>query len=133
MADSNTDAVPEQPTGPSKSELKKRAKAAEKERKAAEKAAKQAEIAQQQAANEVDYSTEFYGVLPLHQSQSRPRRERSQISTLSSRDGETILIRARVQTSRAKSSKLLFLNLRQRTHSVQAVLMVDPERISKQM
>ncbi|KAH0590666.1 hypothetical protein H2248_000796 [Termitomyces sp. 'cryptogamus'] len=133
MADSNTGAVPEQPSGPSKSELKKRAKAAEKERKAAEKAAKQAEIAQQQAANEVDYSTEFYGVLPLHQSQSRPRRERSQISTLSSHDGETILIRARVQTSRAKSSKLLFLNLRQRTHSVQAVLMVDPERISKQM
>ncbi|KAG6902897.1 hypothetical protein C0995_010067 [Termitomyces sp. Mi166 len=133
MADPIPDAVPEQPIGPSKSELKKRAKAAEKERKAAEKAAKQAEIAQQQAANEVDYSTDFYGVLPLHQSQSRPRRERSQILTLSSRDGETVLIRARVQTSRAKSSKLLFLNLRQRTHSVQAVLMVDPEKVSKQM
>ncbi|KAG6842609.1 hypothetical protein C0991_000135 [Blastosporella zonata] len=133
MADENPVAVQEQPAGPSKSELKKRAKAAEKEKKAAEKAAKQAEIAQQNAAAEVDFATEFYGALPLNQSQTRSRRERSQISTLSSRDGETVLIRARVQTSRAKSSKLLFLNLRQRTHSVQAVLMVEPEKISKQM
>ncbi|KAG6850505.1 hypothetical protein H0H93_012506 [Arthromyces matolae] len=134
MTDQNpTQENSEQPSGPSKSELKKRAKAAEKEKKAAEKAAKQAELAQQQAANEVDYSTEFYGALPLNQSQSRPRRERSQISSLSSRDGETVLIRARVHTSRAKSSKLLFLNLRQRTHSVQAILAADAEKISKQM
>ena len=41
------------PAGPSKSELKKRAKALEKEKKAAEKAAKQQEIAQQQAAADV--------------------------------------------------------------------------------
>ncbi|KAF8078567.1 hypothetical protein FPV67DRAFT_1404032 [Lyophyllum atratum] len=120
-------------TGPSKSELKKRAKAAEKEKKAAEKAAKQAEIAQQQAAAEADFATEFYGSLPLNQSQSRPRRERSQISTLSSRDGEPVLIRARLQTSRAQGNKLVFLNLRQRTHSVQAVLLVKPEKVSKQM
>lgn len=39
--------------GPSKSELKKRAKQAEKERKAAEKAAKQAELDQQKAAAEM--------------------------------------------------------------------------------
>jgi aspartyl-tRNA synthetase len=38
--------------GPSKSELKKRAKAAEKEKKAAEKLAKQQEIANQQAASQ---------------------------------------------------------------------------------
>lgn len=41
------------PKGPSKSELKKQAKAAEKEKKAAEKAAKQAELAQKQAEAEV--------------------------------------------------------------------------------
>jgi hypothetical protein len=41
------------PAGPSKSELKKRAKQLEKEKKAAEKAAKQQEIASQQAAAEV--------------------------------------------------------------------------------
>lgn len=39
--------------GPSKSELKKRAKAAEKEKKAAEKAAKQQEMAQQKADAEI--------------------------------------------------------------------------------
>ncbi|KAG5648037.1 hypothetical protein DXG03_007072 [Asterophora parasitica] len=136
MADANPATpvdTPEQPAGPSKSELKKRAKAAEKEKKAAERAAKQAELAQQQAAAEVDYATEFYGLLPLNQSQSRPCRERSQISTLSARDGETVLIRARLHTSRAQGNKLVFLNLRQRTHSVQAVLVVNPEKISKQM
>jgi hypothetical protein len=41
------------PAGPSKSELKKRAKALEKEMKAAERAAKQQEIAQQQAAADI--------------------------------------------------------------------------------
>ncbi|KAG5653060.1 hypothetical protein H0H81_002440 [Sphagnurus paluster] len=124
--------IPQQETGPSKSELKKRAKAAEKEKKAAERAAKQAELAQQQAAAE-DYATEFYGPLPLNQSQSRPRRERAQISTLSSCDGEIVLIRSRLHTSRAQGNKLVFLNLRQRTHSVQAVLTVKPEKVSKQM
>jgi hypothetical protein len=39
--------------GPTKSALKKAAKAAEKEKKAAEKAAKQQELAQQKAAAEV--------------------------------------------------------------------------------
>ncbi|KAF9460844.1 hypothetical protein BDZ94DRAFT_1291011 [Collybia nuda] len=120
-------------TGPSKSELKKRAKALEKEKKAAEKAAKQQEIAQQQAAAEVDFATEFYGNLPLNRSQSRPRLERVQISSLSSRDGETVLLRARVQTSRAQGNKMVFLNLRQRMDSVQALLTVTPEKVSKQM
>ncbi|RDB28446.1 Aspartate--tRNA ligase, cytoplasmic [Hypsizygus marmoreus] len=133
MADSLPVETPEQPLGPSKSELKKRAKALEKEKKAAEKAAKQQEIAQQQAAAEVDFAVDFYGTLPLNQSQSRPRRERAQISSLSSRDGETVLVRARVQASRAQGNKLAFLNLRQRTHSVQAVLQVTPEKVSKQM
>ena len=43
----------EVPKGPSKSELKKRAKEAEKAKKAAEKAAKQAELEAQRAAAEV--------------------------------------------------------------------------------
>ncbi|KAJ6604710.1 hypothetical protein DFH09DRAFT_1242635 [Mycena vulgaris] len=118
---------------PSKSELKKRAKALEKEKKAAEKAAKQQELAMQQAATEVDYATEFYGPLPLHQSQTRPRLSRVQISSLSARDGETVLFRARVQTSRAQGNKMVFLNLRQRADSVQALVTVTPEKVSKQM
>lgn len=48
-------------------------------------------------------------------------------------DGETVLIRARVQASRAQGNKMCFLNLRQRTDSVQALLVVTPEKVSKQM
>ena len=44
-----------------------------------------------------------------------------------------MLVRARVQTSRAQGSKMVFLNLRQRTDSVQALLSVAPEKVSKQM
>lgn len=126
---------PEQadPAGPSKSELKKAAKAAEKEKKAAEKAAKQAELAAQKAATEVDCAADFYGALPLNQSQSRPRIPRVQISSLSGRDGETVVFRARVHTSRAQGNKMVFLNLRQRVDSVQALLVVTPEKVSKQM
>jgi hypothetical protein len=80
-----------------------------------------------------DFATEFYGALPLNRSQSRPRLERVQISSLSSRDGETVLLRARVQTSRAQGNKMVFLNLRQRIDSVQALLTVTPEKVSKQM
>lgn len=75
----------------------------------------------------------FYGDLPLNRSQSRPRLERVQISSLSSHDGETVLLRARVQTSRAQGNKMVFLNLRQRMDSVQALLTVTPEKVSKQM
>ncbi|TFK77047.1 aspartyl-tRNA synthetase [Pluteus cervinus] len=118
--------------GPSKNELKKRAKAAEKERKAAEKAQKQKEESEKQAAAEVDVAAEFYGPLPLNQSQSRPNRQRVPISTLSARDGETVLLRARVHTSRGQA-KMVFFNLRQRTDSVQAILSVAPGKVSKQM
>lgn len=136
--------------------MKKRAKEEEKARKAAEKAAKQAELDAQKAAADVvstrcstqgpghpltalssttqDYATEFYGKLPLNKSQSRPRRERVQIAALTpAMDGQTVLLRARVQTSRAQGSKMVFLNLRQRTDSVQALLSVAPEKVSKQM
>ncbi|KAJ7038140.1 hypothetical protein C8F04DRAFT_369754 [Mycena alexandri] len=118
---------------PSKSELKKRQKALEKEKRAAEKAAKEQELAAQKAASEVDYATQFYGALPLHQSQTRPQIPRVQISSLSARDGETVLFRARVQTSRAQGNKMVFLNLRQRSDSVQALVVVAPEKVSKQM
>ncbi|KAF8642270.1 hypothetical protein AX16_009543 [Volvariella volvacea WC 439] len=118
---------------PSKNELKKLAKAAEKERKAAEKAEKQKALAAENAATELDYASTFYGLLPLNQSQSRPRRPRVQIASLSSHDGETVLLRARVQNSRAQGSKMVFFNLRQRSHSVQALLTVTPDKVSKQM
>jgi aspartyl-tRNA synthetase len=118
---------------PSKSELKKRAKALEKEKKAAEKAAKQQEMEKAQAAADIDFAKDFYGQLPLNQSQSRPGRPRVTVASLSSRVGETVLIRARVQTSRAQGNKMVFLNLRQRTDTVQALLVVTSEKVSKQM
>ncbi|KAJ3561855.1 hypothetical protein NP233_g9937 [Leucocoprinus birnbaumii] len=121
------------PKGPSKSELKKQAKAAEKAKKAAEKAAKQQELEAQKAAAEPDFSMDFYGALPLNQSQTRTRRERVQLASLAGRHGETVLFRARIQTSRAQGSKMVFLNLRQGTESVQALAVVTPENISKQM
>ncbi|KAI0704863.1 hypothetical protein BC835DRAFT_1315457 [Cytidiella melzeri] len=120
--------------GPSKNELKKRAKEAEKAKKAAEKQAKQAELAKQQAAAEVDYAQAFYGRQSLNQSQSRPGRPRTQIAALNpNMDGQEVLIRARVQASRAQGSKMVFLNLRQQTDSVQALLSVTSEKVSKQM
>ncbi|KAH8835801.1 hypothetical protein DL96DRAFT_1694003 [Flagelloscypha sp. PMI_526] len=119
--------------GPSKSELKKRAKALEKEKKAAEKAARQAELAAQKAAAEAnDFAAAFYGPLPLHQSQSRPRKPRSTFESLPSKVGETVLVRARVQTSRVKGGTAFFL-LRQRTETVQGFLAAAPEKVSKQM
>ncbi|KAF9531975.1 hypothetical protein CPB83DRAFT_848129 [Crepidotus variabilis] len=141
MADTQPPVEPPNPNeegedkGPSKSALKKAAKAAEKEKKKAEAAAKKQEQEQQQEKAEADndYASEFYGVLPLHQSQSRPNRERDSIAGLPNKIDKTVFFRARVQTSRAQGNKMVFLNLRQGTDTVQALLIVTPEKISKQM
>ena len=134
----------------SKNELKKRAKQLEKEKKAVEKAEKQAELAKQREAADAvrpifidhdvclrlrkDDAVEFYGKLPLNQSQTRTNRPRTQIVDFTpALDGQTILFRARVNTSRAQGNKMVFLNLRQRTDSVQALLTVAPGKVSKQM
>jgi len=77
---------------------------------------------------------DLYGKLPLNQSQTRPRRPHIQIAALSpALVGKTVLFRARVHTLRAQGNKMVFLNLRQRTDSVQAVLVVTPGKVSKQM
>jgi aspartyl/asparaginyl-tRNA synthetase len=47
-------------------------------------------------------------------------------------DGKTIVIRARVHTVRGQASKV-FLKLRQRTDSVQALLYVEEGKVSKRM
>jgi aspartyl-tRNA synthetase len=110
------------------------AKAADKEKQRAERAAKQAGLAKQKEAAEVDFATDFYGKLPLHQSQTRPKRPRAQIATLSPNlQGQSVLLRARIQTSRAQGNKMCFLNLRQRTDTVQALVIVADGKVSKQM
>ncbi|KAF8140205.1 hypothetical protein EV363DRAFT_1393117 [Boletus edulis] len=125
---------PEGGDGPTKSALKKAAKEAEKAKKKAEKAAKAKELDQARAAADEDYAADKYGRLPLHQSQSRPGRKRTDISTLSAQHhGEQVFIRARIQTSRLQGNKMVFLNLRQRTNSVQALMQITEGQISKQM
>ncbi|OAX42379.1 aspartate-tRNA ligase [Rhizopogon vinicolor AM-OR11-026] len=121
--------------GPTKSALKKKAKEEEKARKKAEKAAKAKEAEQaRQQAEEPDYAAAHYGKLPLHQSQSRPNRKRTDIATLSAKnDSEHVLIRARIQTSRLQGNRMVFLNLRQRTDTIQAMLAVTDKQVSKQM
>ncbi|KAI0318974.1 hypothetical protein OF83DRAFT_875380 [Amylostereum chailletii] len=125
--------------GPSKNELKKRAKEAEKERKKAEKAAKLEEQERQRVEaikkeQENDFAASFYGKLPLNQSQSRPKEQRTQIATLSSAmDGQDVILRARVHTLRAQGSKMVFINLRQRTDSVQALIAQADGKVSKPM
>lgn len=81
-----------------------------------------------------DFATEFYGKLPLNKSQARPRRPRVHIASLTpDMDGTQVFLRARVQTSRAQGSKMVFFNLRQRIDSIQALLTVSPGKVSKQM
>jgi aspartyl/asparaginyl-tRNA synthetase len=81
-----------------------------------------------------DYATTFYGKLPLNQSVTRSGRPRTRIGSLSAaNDGEPVLLQARVHTSRAQGNKMVFFLLRQRTDTVQALLFVSPEKVSKQM
>ncbi|RKO86438.1 hypothetical protein BDK51DRAFT_35475 [Blyttiomyces helicus] len=86
---------------PSKAQLKKRQKELEKEKKKAEVAAR---LTAEKAAREVssnDYSTDRYGKLPMNQSTERTGIERKLIEKLSESDsGNTIILTARVQTSR---------------------------------
>ena len=61
-------------------------------------------------------------------------RERIKIESLTPNDeGKTVLFRARINTSRAQGSKMVFLNLRQRMVSIQGLIVVAPEKVSKQM
>ncbi|CAG8756953.1 7746_t:CDS:2, partial [Acaulospora morrowiae] len=93
------------------------------EREAAERAAREA------AEN---YGTENYGKLPMNKSQERKGVCRIRVADINaSRAGETVNIRARVHTSRAKSAKLAFFVFRQQESTIQGVLTVDETNISK--
>ncbi|TPX62734.1 hypothetical protein SpCBS45565_g06948 [Spizellomyces sp. 'palustris'] len=118
----------------SKSALKKLEKEREKERKKAEREAKLAAEKAARDAASPDCSKDRYGNLPLNQSQQRSGHPRKKIVGLTKSDvDQTILLSARVQTSRPTGSKKCFLTLRQGTVTVQGVLTVDDATISKQM
>lgn len=109
-----------------------------------------------------DYATENYGKLPLHQSQSTegeslsPHRivwfladsielplpflqqtkvkEFAALNQLSAADeNRDIFFRARIHNSRAQGAKMAFLELRQGVDTIQALVTVEPEKVSKHM
>ncbi|PWZ02475.1 aspartyl-tRNA synthetase [Testicularia cyperi] len=118
----------------SDNQKKKRAAKAEKERLKAEKAAKLAAEKAAREAADVDFASQNYGKLPLNMSQERTGRTFTKIADISpERDGEHIVLSARVQTSRAPSAKLVFLTFRQGVDCIQATLAQAPEKVSRQM
>ncbi|GAA5985301.1 hypothetical protein JCM11641_005387 [Rhodosporidiobolus odoratus] len=122
----------------SKSEKKKREKAEAKEKERAEKQKKiqEKEAAEKaaKAAAEVDYSPDSYGKLPLNNSTERTGVKRDRFEDITpERDGETVLVRARLQTSRAQGAKMVFVVLRQQAQTMQGLVLVEPEVVSKKM
>ncbi|MCJ8732944.1 hypothetical protein PDJAM_G00217290 [Pangasius djambal] len=120
----------EQQAAQSKKALKKQQKEAEKAAKKAEKQAKLA--ADQQTTEEDDFAQDRYGVCVMLQSQEKLDRSLVRVCELTpDRAGQTVWVRARIHTSRAKG-KQCFLVLRQQQFNVQALVAVG-ERASKQM
>ncbi|OWZ53744.1 aspartate-tRNA(Asn) ligase [Cryptococcus neoformans 125.91] len=138
-ADAPTQEGAPAPAGPSKSELKKRAKEAEKAKKAAERAAREEEERKKREAKESeDHAKQNYGKLPLHQSQERNGQKRLKFHELN-KDlvGQRVIFRARLHNMRPQGAKIVFLTFRQQTHTLQGVLVVskesDEHQVSKQM
>ena len=135
-----------------KSALKKLQKEKEKEARKAQVAArlvsshdltkKAAEKAEREAASP-DYSKDFYGSLPMNQSLARSgiyahaHLEDSQKTRIRAIDpghvGSVKIFVGRVHTSRPVGAKMVFLNLRQRLDTIQAILTGDEHTVSKQM
>ena len=80
-----------------------------------------------------DYAKQYYGELPLNQSQERANRPRNKITELANKVGDTIYFRARIQTSRAVGNKMVFLVFRQRIDTIQGLITFEEGKISKLM
>ncbi|KAI9205038.1 uncharacterized protein BJ171DRAFT_423444 [Polychytrium aggregatum] len=118
----------------SKGALKKLQKQKEKEQKKKELEAKQAAEKAAREAASPDYSVGSYGKLPLMQSTERPGNARTKLASLNpDMVGETVLFSARVHTSRAAGSKVAFFVFRERMVTIQGVLALDADKVSKQM
>lgn len=119
----------------SKKALKKLEKEKEKERKKAERAAHLAKEQAEKAAKAAnDPARGNYGKLPLIQSQSRSGVPRIQFEDLSAaNDGQEVVFRARINTTRQQGATLAFLTLRQQSNLIQALIKTNGESISKQM
>lgn len=119
----------------SKKALKKLQKEQEKEKKKQERATQLAKEQAEKAAREAnDPARENYGKLPLIQSQTRTGVARRALQDISAaNDGEEVIIRARVHTSRQQGATMAFIQLRQQSNSIQALIKANGESISKQM
>ncbi|KAK4055675.1 aspartate--tRNA ligase dps1 [Microbotryomycetes sp. JL201] len=121
-----------------KSEAKKRAAKEQKERQKREKEQarlekEQRERAAKEAADQ-DYSADRYGKLPLIQSAERTNMKRINFAELSEKnEGQDVIFRARLQTTRAQGAKMVFLVFRQQNHTIQGLVQVEPDLVSKKM
>lgn len=118
---------------------KKALKKLEKEKeKAKKKAEREAQLAKEKAEKEAllanDPAKENYGKLPLNNSSSTSNQVRIQFNTLSAaNDGDEVIFRARLHTSRQQGATMAFLTLRQQSNLIQALIKANGDSISKQM
>ncbi|PIA15076.1 aspartyl-tRNA synthetase [Coemansia reversa NRRL 1564] len=118
----------------SKKALKKLEKEREKEAKKQERMARDAAERAAREAAEVDYAVDNYGNPGINMSQKKSDTKWTAVKDLSASMADQVVnIQARVQTSRPTGNKMCFLVLREATATVQALLVVNKDSISKQM
>ncbi|PVU90684.1 hypothetical protein BB561_004776 [Smittium simulii] len=118
----------------SKKALKKLEKEKEKlllkQRRAAELAAEKAA----KESSQVDYAASNYGYSPMNQSTEKTNTEWLSIRDLANATvGSSVIVQARVQTSRPTGARMCFLVLRDGTYTVQSLVIANKDTISKQM
>ncbi|KAJ2714952.1 aspartate--tRNA ligase dps1 [Coemansia spiralis] len=118
----------------SKKALKKLEKELEKEKKKQERLAREAEERAARAAGEVDIAADSYGKAERNMSRTKSDKQWTEVRAISeAMAGQVVHVQARVQTSRATGNKMCFLVLREATATVQALVQVNAETVSKQM
>lgn len=111
--------------GPSAKELRKLERERKMKEAAEAKAKKEGDKKATQAAAEAETASRF-GDLPLNQSQTFTGREWTRIADLGpGHVNRTVLVRARVHTTRLQGAKMAFILLRQGVHTVQALVRVS--------
>ena len=138
MASQGESSLPERAKSEESGALSKNAlKKAAKEKEKAEKAAKRAEQEKQERekAEANDTAKHLYGKIEGGLVDQKTAPLLTSFRDLSPKfEGKEITIRARVHNARAQSAKLAFLDLRQRTENVQAVIAEgEGTQISRQM
>ena len=75
------------------------------------------------AVDSENFKCSVGGVLPIHQSAKRDFKTWARVSTLNaSADNTVVWVRARIQTTRPQGTKMVFFGLRQKVHTIQAIL-----------